>query len=219
VRIIPPVDRDTGTSRYTERLVALEGARWKRWIPVQAPYRWNLRRLALGRTLDVGCGIGRNLAHLPAGSVGVDPNPHSVAIARERGCDARTPEAFRAATDLPAAFDSLLVAHVLEHLTPGEADALVAEYLGRVRPGGRVVLITPQEAGFRSDGTHVTFLDHAALGDLLRRCDCAVDRTFSFPLPRAFGRVFPHNEFVVVGRRSSGASRRCSTSRGTFERS
>ena len=46
--------------------------RWKRILDVQAPYRWNLRRL-LGtrRTLDVGCGIGRNLVNLPVGSVGV----------------------------------------------------------------------------------------------------------------------------------------------------
>ncbi len=195
------MDRETGTSRYTERLIALEGARWKRWIPVQAPYRWNLRRLALGRTLDVGCGIGRNLAHLPPGSVGVDPNPHSVATARERGCDARTPDAFRGAADARD-FDSLLVAHVLEHLAPAEADALLAEYVACLRPGGRVVAITPQEAGFRSDPTHVAFVDDAALGELLRRHGCAVERAYSFPFPRAVGRVFPHNEFVVVGRRS-----------------
>jgi SAM-dependent methyltransferase len=191
--------RDTDSSDYTERLVALEGARWKRWLDVQAPYRWNLRRLALGRTLEVGCGIGRNLAHLPAGSVGVDPNAHSVAVALSRGCDARTPDAFRAAHE-PACFDALLVAHVLEHLARDEAHALVAEYLPYVRAGGRVVLITPQEAGFRSDPTHRTFFDGPALAALLEGLGCAVLRSYSFPFPRPVGRVFPHNEFVVVGR-------------------
>jgi len=45
---------------------------------VQAPYRRNLRRLVGDRAvLDVGCGIGRNLANLGPGSVGVDHNAHS----------------------------------------------------------------------------------------------------------------------------------------------
>ena len=35
----------------------------------------------LGRTLDVGCGIGRNLAALPPGSLGVDHNPTSIEVA------------------------------------------------------------------------------------------------------------------------------------------
>jgi len=192
--------RGTDSTDYTERLAALEGARWKRWLDVQAPYRWNLRRLSLGRTLDVGCGIGRNHVHLPPGSVGVDPNPHSVAIARSRGCDARTPDAFRAARE-PACFDTLLVAHVLEHLAPDEARVLVAEHLAFVRAGGRVVLIAPQEAGFRSDPTHRTFFDDAALGELLGSLACTVLRSYSFPFPRPVGRFFPHNEFVVVGGR------------------
>jgi SAM-dependent methyltransferase len=192
--------RDTHSAEYTERLERLEGARWKRWIPVQAPYRWNLRRLALGRTLEIGCGIGRNLLHLPRGSVGVEPNARSVEVARRRGCDARTPEAFRAAGLAP--FDSLLVAHVLEHMTRGEAAALLAEWLPHVRSGGRVVLITPQEAGFRSDPTHVEPFDFDALAALLADAGCVVLRRYSFPLPRVAGRFFPHNEFVVVGRRA-----------------
>ena len=53
-------DSDTTAQAYTDRLAALEQARWKQLLDVQAPYRWNLRRL-LGehRVLDVGCGIGR----------------------------------------------------------------------------------------------------------------------------------------------------------------
>jgi SAM-dependent methyltransferase len=192
--------RDTQSADYTERLARLEGAGWKRWLSVQAPYRWNLRRLALGRTLDLGCGIGRHLAFLPPGSVGVEPNAHSVEVACSRGCDAMTPDTFRATEHAP--FDSLLVAHVLEHLPRAAAEALVAEYLPFVRPAGRVVLITPQEAGFRSDASHVEPFDSDALAALLARIDCDVERRYSFPFPRFAGRVFPHNEFVVVGRRS-----------------
>ena len=54
----------TDAPDYATRLQTLEQARWKQLLDVQAPYRWNIRRLGLGRTLDVGCRLGRNLAHL-----------------------------------------------------------------------------------------------------------------------------------------------------------
>jgi SAM-dependent methyltransferase len=193
---------DTSGREYADRLERLAGARWKRWLDVQAPYRWNLRRLELGRTLEIGCGIGRNLAHLPPGSVGIDANPHAVAAARRRGLEAFEPDELGASPLAAERFDALLFAHVLEHLAPGPATALVAEHLPRLRPGGRLVLIAPQEAGFRSDPTHVTFFDFAALEALLARLGCTTLHAYSFPFPRAAGRLFRHNEFVVVGRLS-----------------
>ena len=191
---------DSRSAEYAARLERLGAARWRRWLDVQAPYRWQLRRLGLGRTLDLGCGIGRHLVHLPAGSVGIDPNPHAVAAARRRGCEAYGPEEFRASPRARETFDTLLVAHVLEHLPEGEAAPLLAAHLRFLHPGARVLLVTPQEAGFRSDPSHRTFLDFDALRELLDALGCAAERAFSFPLPRGFGRVFPHNEFVVVGR-------------------
>jgi 2-polyprenyl-3-methyl-5-hydroxy-6-metoxy-1,4-benzoquinol methylase len=192
--------RDTRSAEYAARLERLSGARWKRWLAVQAPYRWNLRRLALGRTLDLGCGAGRQLAHLPAGSVGIDHNPHAVEAARRRGCEAWLPDEFRASARAGERFDALLAAHVLEHLPRPVARALLADHLGFLRPGARLVLIAPQEAGFRSDPSHVEFLDFAALRALLEAVGCQVLRAYSFPFPRALGHLFRHNEFVVVGR-------------------
>lgn len=193
---------DTRSAEYSQRLERLEGAHWKRWLDVQAPYRWNLSRLDMGFTLDVGCGIGRNLVNLGRRGVGIDHNPESVVRARERGCQAFQPLEFEAsefATE--GAFDSLLVAHVLEHMRLPEAQALVERYLRYVRSRGRVVLITPQEAGYRSDSTHVEFLDGEALVGILDAAGLEVERSYSFPFPRAVGRFFVHNEFVAVARR------------------
>ncbi|MFC5766770.1 class I SAM-dependent methyltransferase [Actinacidiphila bryophytorum] len=184
---------DTASPDYTARLLA------RRLLPTQAPYRWNLRRLRLGRVLDVGCGVGRNLRHCAPGSVGVDHNAHSVAAARARGLTAYTPEEFAATDSAPGSFDSLLCAHVLEHLDAAKAAALLATYLPYVRPGGRAVLITPQEAGFASDATHVRFVGFAELEEEARAAGLQVRRAYSFPLPRAAGRLFRHNEFVLVG--------------------
>ncbi len=194
--------RDTRDSDYAERLESLSGAAWKRWLDVQAPYRWNLRRLTLGYTLDVGCGIGRNLVHLGCNGVGIDHNARAVEVARERGCTAFTPDEF-AVSDYArdAAFDALLCAHVMEHMHYDEALALLGEHLRYVRAGGQVVLIAPQEAGFRSDPTHIDYMDLARLQQLLDAHGLVCERAYSFPFPRIAGRVFPHNEFVVVGRR------------------
>ncbi|MDU0312717.1 class I SAM-dependent methyltransferase [Phycicoccus sp. M110.8] len=198
-----PVHRGDGSetagSDYAQRLQRLEGARWKKLLDVQRPYRWNLRRLGLGRVLDVGCGIGRNLANLGPDSVGVDHNADSVAAARARGLTAYTTQEFwDTEVARPGSFDSLLLAHVMEHVDADVADGIVREYLPCLRPRGKVVLITPQEVGFRSDATHVRFVDLAGLDDHAQRLGLAVDRAYSFPFPRPAGRVFKYNEFVLV---------------------
>ena len=187
---------DTRSQRYTRRLAKV--ARWKQWLDVQGPYRWNLRRLDLGWTADIGCGVGRNLQHL--NGIGIDHNPHSVAVARERGCQAFTPEEFEASEHARReSFDSLLFAHVLEHMRLEEARALVHDYLAYLREGGRLVLITPQEAGFASDATHVELMDFAKLRGLLEAFGLSLVKAYSFPFPRLVGRFFLHNEFVVIG--------------------
>ncbi|NNC92663.1 MAG: class I SAM-dependent methyltransferase [Acidimicrobiia bacterium] len=190
---------DTRSEDYAAQLQRREGARWKRLLNVQAPYRWNLRRLDLGFALDVGCGIGRNLAGLDG--VGVDHNSTAVELARQRGFTAFTTEDFvRSEYAVAERFDSILLAHVVEHMTGAEARELLANYLRYLRAGGRVVLIAPQEAGFRSDQTHVEFMDHSALRALLEANGLQVVREYSFPLVRAAGRFLRYNEFVSVGR-------------------
>ena len=189
---------------YTKRLAAETNRWWKRLLDVQAPYRRHLRRVVEGRVLDVGCGIGRNLHHLDANGVGVDVNSHSVAMARESGLTAYTSDEFLTS---PAAvgegYDSLLFAHVLEHMSLEEASELVASYLPYLRAGGRVVIIVPQEAGFASDPTHVDFLDVGDLALIEERNDLRRERAYSFPFPRVVGRFFKYNETVDLSRKSS----------------
>lgn len=169
-------------------------------LPTQAPHAWNLRRLKPGRMLDVGCGIGRNLGNVKTEAVGVDHNPASIAEARRRGYVALTTDEFGYSRyALEGGFDTVLFAHVLEHMTPTEATALVATYLPHLRPGGRVLVILPQEAGYATDPTHVSFVDVPEVTAILAAAGVRVDRSRSFPLPRSFGRWFRYNETVVVG--------------------
>ena len=202
---------DTRDSAYTERLQRLQGARWKSALGAQLPYRWNIRRLFATQhsVLDVGCGVGRNLAHLSGQlhAVGVDHNATSVAVARSAGLTAYASADWPQSPDaVPGTFDGLLVAHVLEHLDSDVADEVIDSYLPFLTPNARLVLICPQERGYATDATHVRFLDFADLADSARRWGFTPVRQLSFPFSRATGTRFPYNEFVLVAERHATAS-------------
>lgn len=193
---------DTSSEAYAKRLQTRGGAWWKRLLRVQAIYRWNLRRLKPGLTLDVGCGIGRNLDHLDGNGVGIDHNPTAVAEAQRRGFTALTPEEFAASPHAEEGrFDSILLAHVVEHMRYDEAVDLVRRYLPFVAPSGKAIFICPQESGFKSDSTHVEFADFESLQRLCHDVGLKATKAYSFPFPRFTGRFFRHNESVVVGSR------------------
>ena len=195
---------NTADDSYAERLQLIQRVWWKKLLPVQAPYQWNLRRQKLGRTLEIGCGIGRNLRTLGKGSVGVDHNRHAVELARAQGFTALTSEEWQASPlRQPAAFDGILIAHVIEHLDERAAEALLAEYLPYLKPGGRVMMICPQEKGYASDATHVRFADGEALTALARKAALKPARWFSFPFPRWAGKLFIYNEFVLLAAKPS----------------
>jgi SAM-dependent methyltransferase len=193
---------DAQDREYTRRLVRVQRVWWKRWLDVQAPYRRNLLQLQPGLTLEVGCGIGRNLRHLGGNGVGVDHNRYSVLAAREWGLRAYTPDEFHGSEwDRPARFDSLLLSHVAEHMHRDQLLSLLREHLEYVRSGGLLILITPQELGFRSDPTHVEFMDTAVLRGVADELGLLPVRDYSHPFPRRFGRVFIYNQFVSVSRK------------------
>lgn len=198
---VPP----TAQEDYAERLARLQGARWKTWFDVQAPYRRHVQRLRLGRTVDVGCGLGRNLAWLDDGSVGVDHNPYSVAVARSRGLDAWTDDEFFAdpALSAPGSYDGLLAAHLVEHIPEDQVVGILAPYVALLAPRGRAAFITPMERGYASDATHVRFSDTTVLVDLCGLLGLEVRRTYAFPFPRWTGRFFTYNEFVVLAQKAA----------------
>jgi SAM-dependent methyltransferase len=210
------MDKDTADSGYADVLESQTGKKWKVILDVQRPYRWNLKRLKPGMTLDVGCGMGRNLVSLPQGSVGVDFNKHSVSKARTLGCDAYTADDFfsdQKYVSKEPVFDSILLSHVLEHLTLEESDDVLNMYLPYLKDGGRVIVICPQEKGYATPPSqdsadahataeaHVTFLDSMDIQKILKTPGLDIEKTYSFPFPRKMGKIFRYNETVVVGRK------------------
>lgn len=195
--------KDTKGIDYADRLDNLANKGWKRFLNVQLPYIWNLRRLNPGKTLDVGCGIGRNLAHLSKASVGVDHNPFSVEKANSLGLIAYTYKDFvRSKHAKKLSYDSILLGHVIEHMNYKDNRAMLKSYLPYLKEDGKIIIMCPQEKGYKSDSTHVSMYDFSDLAALLGDIGFTVKRAYSFPFPRSAGKVFKYNEFVVMAKRT-----------------
>ena len=185
---------------YTTRLLHLPW--WKRIFDVQRPYRNHIQSLNLGPVLEIGCGIGRNLINLGARKqdIGVDHNPTSVNECNQRGLTAFTPnEFFSSAYAKPQSFDALLVAHVMEHLKKEEAINLLRIYTPFIKSDGKIIIITPQEAGFASDPTHVTMMNHEQVSKILNDFCKPNILQYSFPFPLVVGKFFKYNENISIG--------------------
>jgi SAM-dependent methyltransferase len=104
------------------------------------------------RVLDVGCGPGTLLGALTDDheSVGVDITHQQIDYAREvYGSESRTFYAC-ALEELPAdlePFDAVTAVELIEHLPQALAESTLRDAVGRLRPGGKLVLTTPN---FRS---------------------------------------------------------------------
>jgi SAM-dependent methyltransferase len=165
----------------------------------QAPYRVHIARACGGRVLDVGCGVGRHLLTLGSRAIGIDHNASSVEQCRRLGLTAYLPWGFKRCSEYRApSFDTMLLSHVVEHMTFNEAVSLLNDYRRHLRTNGNLVLIAPQESGFASDPTHIEFFDFAKMRLLSEHSGFTVDRQYSFPFPRSLGRIFRHNEFVTI---------------------
>ena len=105
--------------------------------------RDHLRPRAGERVLDLGCGPGDLLTHLPGCDyVGIDLDPKYIAAAKARFADRgsfRCEPAESVAELEPGSFDLVVASGLLHHLTDEQAVATMTVARRALRPGGRFV--------------------------------------------------------------------------------
>jgi SAM-dependent methyltransferase len=145
---------------------------------------------AIGRdVLDYGCGPGYLLLAMAEGGIvatGADPSARSAAEARKRleaypGVSVlELRQGFEALAT--SAFDTVFFLETVEHLLDAEVDAVFAELLRVLRPGGHLVLTCPYAENLAAAQVmcpacgsifhpiqHVRSFDEHSLAELLRR--------------------------------------------------
>jgi SAM-dependent methyltransferase len=116
--------------------------------------------------LDLGCGRGESLALLRDHGIagrGVDSSARMVQLCRERGLAAEVGDLFEALAGAPeGSLGGVVSFHVIEHLPAAALDRLVRLAYRALRPGGVLVLETPNPLSvvvaarnFWLDPTHV----------------------------------------------------------------
>lgn len=134
----------------------------RQYLPLLEPVR---AVFAGGKTLDLGCGRGEWLELMIGmgfSARGVDLNESMVDLCRHRGLDIEKQDAIKALR--VAADDSLAIVsgfHIVEHMFFDDVLTLVAEAYRALRPGGLLILETPNPENlmvatwsFRMDPTH-----------------------------------------------------------------
>lgn len=164
----------------------------------------------VGRTLDMGCGLGDLLAILPQGSLGLEYNKIAVERCTANGLAAEWYDSFGddwclSSIGKEARFESMVISHVLEHLDK-PAETLRKLLASAARLGlRRVLVIVPGAAGFKSDKTHRTFVDRKLLADpmLVDGLPFSLSRHRYFPFNcRILGNWITHHELHVLYERT-----------------
>ena len=154
----PAFDRDYAARQFRRRRNPLRRA-------IKYFYLRNMLREVRGRTVDLGFGAGQLLERLPAGSIGLEVNPHLVDDARRAGLNAVLYDS-NAEQPLigviPAgAYSTLVMAHVLEHFEHA------AGFLRRLLRSCAALGIESDRGGARVEGLwlrpHAPHLRHPAL--------------------------------------------------------
>lgn len=175
-----------------------------------------------GDLLDVGCGSGELVAFASRRGLratGIDRDEGNIATALARGLDVVTGDVLHPPLGSNRQFDVITMEHLIEHFPPPEAVRLLAEYARRLRPGGRLILVTPNAADwtvlseiFWLDPTHVRPYPARLLGAMLADLGMRVTHTSTerlvrlgvrsalrLPIGRArFGQEFQRMNSIVV---------------------
>lgn len=170
-------------------------AGWVPWLYPGRPPELDLSVMWLhasrnGELLDIGAGSGWLVEHMNSlgwDAHGLDPDPVAVRNARVRGLKFHEGSIFEQGFP-DATFDAVTLCHSIEHVA--DPLAVVRECLRIIRPGGRLVMATPNtdSLGHRIFGgswfpldspRHLHLFNQRSMASLIAKADACRFRVFS----------------------------------------
>lgn len=151
--------------------------------------------------LELGCGPGDLLLFLKqfgfTGARGLDVSDEQIRIARERGLDAEVADVFAYLERLDRPLAAIVAIDFFEHFSKDELMRLLPAIFAALRPGGRLILMTPNGQGLfphqviYGDLTHMTIFAPGSMRQLLQFHGFeSIEFSESGPVPKDFvGRV------------------------------
>ena len=135
-----------------------------------------------GYVLDIGCGIGAYLEEYPGRSLGIDAHENNVKRCQEKKINAIKADANSFVQE--NAFDTVLLSHLLEHLTE-PSRVLENAYLSTTR-GGLIIIVVPCLTGFMYGFNdllgHKQFITEEYVDHyILRKFGCKKLKSYMFP--------------------------------------
>ena len=128
------------------------------------------------KVLEIGCGEGIFLELLKERGIeseGVDFDPEKVRTGQRRGLTIHCANAEEYLKEKDSSFDGIMMSHIIEHLPPNVLIELLAECLNALKPGGRLIIISPNisnpavQENFWLDVTHVRPYPHPLMIKML----------------------------------------------------
>lgn len=137
-----------------------------------------------GPVLDVGAGRGYFLLALRArglAGVGIDTSAESISEAERLGVQVLREDAFAFLAE-QSGLAGIFISHLIEHLQPSQVALLLEAAQGALRPGGQIVVVTPNPSDWRTlsevfwlDPTHVRPYPRLLLEAMLESAGFVVD--------------------------------------------
>jgi hypothetical protein len=168
-------------------------------------YLRDICKECIGKTIDLGCGVGELLQKLPPGSIGLEVNKVAVDFCTAKGMSVSLydPEEddYQFKGLRQNEFQTFTMNHVLEHIF-NSWQVIDKIFSSCSRLGiERIVFTVPGIKGFASDSTHQTFIDSDYLSGFgfFDHPLFKLKQARYFPVNNVFfSRYFTHNELRLI---------------------
>jgi SAM-dependent methyltransferase len=150
-----------------------------------------LRQFQEGEILDLGFGTGEFLKFLKLKKrecFGIDSNPYLTKLLQDQGFNVSLDDITTLST-VKMQISNAITDNVLEHLDEEQILQVFSVLKTKMKKGGVLLVLVPQEKGYKRDPTHKTFVDHNLISRMCKKFDLKLDKYFFHPVNlKAMGR-------------------------------